>query len=70
MVDTSQKKVTGSVRVTGMSGALVGIDVRPADGLLYGLVDDGTVVSIARDGKATTKSKLDTVLCQGRCRDR
>ncbi len=65
LVDTSQKKVTGSVRVTGMSGALVGIDVRPADGLLYGLVDDGTVVSIARDGKATTKSKLDTVLAKG-----
>ena len=65
LVDTSQKKVTGSVRVTGMSGALVGIDVRPADGLLYGLVDDGTVVSIARDGKATTISKLVTVLATG-----
>ncbi len=65
LVDTSQKQVTGSVKVTGMSGALVGIDVRPADGLLYGLVDDGTVVTIARDGKATAKSKLDTVLAKG-----
>ena len=64
-VDTAQKKATGSVKVTGISGALVGIDVRPADGLLYGLVDDGTVVTIAADGKATMKSKLDTMLVKG-----
>ena len=65
MVDTAQKKATASVKVTGISGALVGIDVRPADGLLYGLVDDGTIVTIATDGKATTKSKLDTMLAKG-----
>lgn len=65
MIDTAQKKATGSVKVTGISGELVGIDVRPADGLLYGLVDDGTVVTIAKDGKATTKSKLDTMLAKG-----
>lgn len=64
-VDTAQKKATGSVKVTGISGALVGIDVRPADGLLYGLVDDGTVVTIAKDGKATVKSKLETTLAKG-----
>src|SRR5438034_3223411 len=68
MVDTAQKKATGSVKVTGISGALVGIDVRPADGMLYGLVDDGTIVTIAMDGKATMKSKLDTML-EGRGRD-
>lgn len=64
-VDTAQKKATGTVKVTGLSGALVGIDVRPADGLLYGLVDDGTVVTIAMDGKATVKSTLDTMLAKG-----
>ena len=64
-VDTSQKKATGSVKVTGISGALVGIDVRPADGLLYGLVDDGTVVTIAADGKATMKSKLESMISKG-----
>jgi hypothetical protein len=69
MVDTAQKKATGSVKVTGISGALVGIDVRPADGMLYGLVDDGTIVTIATDGKATTKSKLDTMLAKGVGRD-
>lgn len=64
-VDTAAKKATGSVKVSGISGALVGIDVRPADGLLYGLVDDGTVVTIAKDGKATVKSKLETMLNKG-----
>ncbi|MGL4558661.1 MAG: DUF4394 domain-containing protein, partial [Afipia sp.] len=64
-VDTAQKKATGSVKVTGISGALVGIDVRPADGLLYGVVDDGTVVTIAKDGKATVKSKLETMVAKG-----
>lgn len=65
MVDTAAKKATGTVKVTGISGALVGIDVRPADGMLYGLVDDGTVVTIAKDGKATMKSKLETMLKKG-----
>lgn len=64
-VDTAQKKATGSVKVSGISGVLVGIDVRPADGMLYGLVDDGTVVTIAKDGKATMKSKLDTMVAKG-----
>ena len=65
IVDTDQKKAIKSMKVTGISGGLVGIDVRPADGLLYGLVDDGTVVTIAADGKATQKSKLDTMLAKG-----
>lgn len=64
-VDTAQKKATGSVKVSGISGALVGIDVRPADGQLYGLIDDGTIVTIATDGKATTKSKMDPMLAKG-----
>jgi hypothetical protein len=65
MVDTTAKKATGTVKVSGISGALVGIDVRPSDGMLYGLVDDGSVVTIAKDGKATVKSKLDTMLAKG-----
>src|SRR5436190_8576506 len=64
-VDTAQKKVTGTTRVTGISGALAGIDVRPADGLLYGVVEDGTIVTIAKDGKATMKSKLETMIAKG-----
>ena len=65
MVDTAQKKATGTVKVSGINGMLVGIDIRPADGMLYGLVDDGTVVTIDKAGKATMKSKLDTMLTKG-----
>ena len=65
IVDTDQKKAIKSMTVTGIGGALAGIDVRPADGLLYGLVEDGTVVTIAADGKATQKSKLDTMVAKG-----
>lgn len=65
VVDTAQKKAVKSMKVTGLSGALVGIDVRPADGMLYGLVEDGTLYTIAMDGKATMKSKLDTMVAKG-----
>ena len=65
MVDTAQKKATGSVKVTGISGALVGIDVRPADGMLYALGVDGTIYTIDKAGKATMKSKMDTMLSAG-----
>lgn len=65
VVDTSAKKVTKTMKVTGLSGALIGIDVRPADGMLYGVTDDGAVFTIAMDGKATKKSQLDTVLAKG-----
>lgn len=45
--------------MTGVSGRLLGIDVRPADGLLYGVVADGTIVTIGwRGGGATFKSRL------------
>ena len=45
-VDTGQKKATGTTKVTGISGALVGIDVCPADGMLYALTADGSVFTI------------------------
>ncbi|WP_163831669.1 DUF4394 domain-containing protein, partial [Proteus mirabilis] len=42
------------------------IDVRPADGLLYAVISDGSVVTIdPATGKATPKSKLDTMLPAG-----
>jgi hypothetical protein len=65
IVDTTAKKATKSMKVSGINGMLVGIDVRPADGMLYGVVEDGTIYTIAADGKATMKSKMDTVLGKG-----
>ena len=66
MVDVAAKKVTTTVKVTGMPGRIVGIDVRPADGMLYALAADGTVLTIdTASGKATTKSKLETMLPTG-----
>ena len=63
VVDTDQKKVTNTWKVSGASGKLVGIDVRPADGMLYGVTADGTIWTVdAATGKATQKSKLDMPL--------
>jgi hypothetical protein len=59
-VDTTTGKTTGLKTIDG-AGPLLGIDVRPADGQLYGLANDGSVVTIDPvSGKATAKSKLDT----------
>lgn len=65
MVDTSAKKVTGSMKVSGISGTILGIDVRPADGMLYAVISDGQIVTIDKAGKASAKSKLDTMLPAG-----
>lgn len=66
IVDVASRKADRSMKVSGLSGALLGIDVRPADGMLYGVVADGTVVTIdPASGKATVKSKLDAMLTPG-----
>jgi hypothetical protein len=65
IVDTDAKKATKTMKVTGINGALLGIDVRPADDMLYGLTANGTIYTIAMDGKATMKSKLETMLPAG-----
>jgi len=66
VVDIAGKRVGASMKMSGLSGKLLGIDVRPADGLLYGLVGDGTIVTIdPASGKATQKSKLDVMLPSG-----
>lgn len=64
-VDTDAKKVTGSVTLSG-GARLVGIDVRPADGKLYGLTMDGAIVTIdAMSGKWEKKSQLSEKLPDG-----
>jgi Domain of unknown function (DUF4394)/PQQ-like domain len=57
-IDPASKKVTSTVAISG-AGPLLGIDVRPADGMLYGVTSDGNIVTIdVASGKATVKSKL------------
>jgi hypothetical protein len=63
IVDTTAKKVTKSWKIEGINGKVIGIDVRPADGMLYALAADGGVYTVdTGTGKAAMKSKLDTML--------
>src|SRR5437867_12610551 len=65
IIDPATRKVTSKVDVKG-AGPLLGIDVRPADGMLYGVAGDGTVVTIdPKSGQATAKSKLSEMLKPG-----
>jgi Tfp pilus assembly protein PilX len=58
MIDPASKKVTWKVSVKG-APTLLGIDVRPVDGMLYGVTTDGNIVTIdPKSGQATMKSKL------------
>jgi hypothetical protein len=66
IVDTSQKKVVKTWNITGIAGKVLGIDVRPADGMLYALGADGGVYTVdIKSGKATLKSKLESMLPAG-----
>jgi hypothetical protein len=65
IVDTDAKKVAKTMKITGNTGNIIGIDVRPADNMLYALAADGTLYTINMDGKATKKSKLETMLKPG-----
>lgn len=65
-LDTETWTRTGGVSVTGVEGRLLGIDVRPADGMLYGVFADGTLASIdPMTGVATKVSLLATRLAEG-----
>ena len=65
MIDTEQKKVTGSAKIAD-GAKLVGIDVRPADGKLYGMTVDGTIVTVdAKTGKWEKKSQISEKLPAG-----
>ena len=64
-IDPASRKVTSKVDIKGV-GPLVGIDVRPADGMLYGVAGDGTIVTIdAKSGQTAMKSKMTETLKPG-----
>ena len=66
VVDTNAKKVVKTWPIQGLSGKVAGIDVRPSDNMLYAVTWDGGVYTVdAATGKATMKSKLETMLEPG-----
>ena len=65
MIDAASRKVTSTVDIKG-AGPLLGIDVRPLDGLLYGVSADGWIVIIdPKTGQAMQKAKLSETLKPG-----
>jgi hypothetical protein len=65
MFDTETLAAGASVEVSGVD-SLLGIDVRPGDGMLYGVGADGAVVTIdPATGTATPKSMLSEKLPDG-----
>jgi hypothetical protein len=64
-IDSAAKKVTGMVSLDG-GASLVGFDVRPSDGKLYGVTPDGVIVTVdAKSGKWEKKSQLSEKLPAG-----
>ncbi len=65
-IDGDSRRVQGSMRITGTEGRLLGIDVRPADGKLYGVTDAGQIVTIdTANGRATQVSRLSEAFQSG-----
>jgi hypothetical protein len=60
IVDTGKKAVTKTWKIDGVAGKVLGIDVRPADNMLYAVGADGGIYTVdLKTGKATMKSKLE-----------
>jgi len=60
-IDSDARRVTATVQVTDIR--LAGIDVRPADGMLYGLGVDGRIVTIdPQTGRITEKARITEAL--------
>jgi hypothetical protein len=60
IVDTGKKAVTKTWKIEGVAGTVLGIDVRPADNMLYAVGADGGIYTVdLKSGKATMKSKLE-----------
>jgi len=58
--DTETRATSKTVAIKGTDGALLGIDVRPNDGKLYGVTNSGAIYTIdVATGAATKVSQLD-----------
>lgn len=66
MVDAGARKAGKTWQISGISGKVLGIDVRPSDGQLYAVIEDGSVVTVdTATGKAMAKSKMESMLPAG-----
>lgn len=64
--DSASPDSVSFVQVTGITGKLLGIDYRPADGQLYGLADSNNIYTIdANTGAATFTSTLSAPISVG-----
>lgn len=58
-IDSETRRAAAPMRVTGAEGRLVGIDQRPANGMLYGVTDSGQIVTLdPASGRATRVSRI------------
>lgn len=65
-IRSADASVQGSLTVTGVNGNLIGIDVRPANRLLYGLTDTSILYTInLQTGVATVASTLSVPFTAG-----
>ncbi len=65
-VDADTGRASAPVMVRGATGRLLGIDVRPKDGKLYGVTDAGQVVTLdPATGTATPVSRLNAAFESG-----
>ncbi|MBX3514943.1 MAG: DUF4394 domain-containing protein [Xanthobacteraceae bacterium] len=61
MIDAKSMKTTATVKIAG--GTVIGIDVRPADGQIYGVTSNGWIVTIdPKSGKLTQKAEMSVKL--------
>ncbi len=59
-------KISSTVKIAGVDGTVLGIDFRPADGLLYGVTDKNGIYTIdTTTGAATLVSNLSTSFSGG-----
>jgi hypothetical protein len=66
IVDTGKKAVTKTWKIEGVAGKVLGIDVRPADGMMYAVGAEGGIYTVdMKTGKATQKSKLEKNVAAG-----
>jgi hypothetical protein len=64
--DTATRKASAPVAVKGTDGPLLGIDVRPADGKLYGITAAGSIYTLdSASGAATLVSRLNKPFAPG-----